>query len=919
LSALTDFFANATLRIAFLIALHACALLTLGTLMLVNAGGAPLAAAGRNFGRDIGWFGILKGTCIFLSVIAGLINHALPDSFFAAFYLCFNALAYASLARGTSLPGRWRKILLATIVAQGVATALQGVRFTEPLFPWLVALPGLCVLLFCIREALRHIPREERFRRAALFLLAAGLLSLALLDVFGGRRYYIRFQGWSNNTLSYYVRGETWPVALGTLSACTAMLGAWCGILSARNSLTTDRRPFGLKLSLLLLPLTVILITGGGFIILNSVNADANSRTARLYTVRLKTVAAILLNTEDHERAAILSTLIKTDTDLEGAFIARFSSEDTAPKPWLAADDSVPLPPVIYDWRRQGRPENRFFTSNLPFSTNIIEDSRGRCILLCHPWPEQAGDWLILRVSETSWIHTKGRAVTLAAVAILLTAFVGLSALVALFKAAHSRTWQRAHDKADALARARGESLAYLSHELRTPLQNVLGYTELLSLSRIDSSQLRFVQAVQSQSRHLLVLVNDFLDLAALEAGRLSIRSEPLSLRELVCETVEAARPRGAAKNLTLETRFAADAPDWVHGDAARLRQILSNLVDNAVKFTERGGVTVHLSGTSEPAGITLLVSDTGPGLDAEAAAKLFRPFERLQTRAEGTGLGLVMTRRLCEAQRGRIELSSQPGHGSEFRVWLPLLPCATPPAPAPTAPHSRPAGKCLNLLVVDDHPLIRELLAELLNGLGHQVTTAPTGKEALKLLAQNPFDGVLLDLNMPGLDGIQTATLLTSTSRDHGRPAPRLIGLSAEVSDDQRHQALAAGMEAFLVKPASLESIASLFPGVQKSSDTIADWIPADTTRRWRESYLLSLPGNLEQVELLAARSAWDEAKAEIHYLKNGALVAADPDLLRQIECLQSAAQQGDTGALAEACRHLRSAPGQGAAHLPL
>lgn len=919
MSALTDFFANATLRIAFLIALHACALLTLGTLMLVNAGGSPSETSGRSFGRAVGWFGILKGTCVFLSVIAGLINHALPDSFFAAFYLCFNALAYASLARAAGLPGRWRKILLGIIAAQGVATALHGVRFTEPLFPWLVALPGLCVLVLCIREALRDMSREERFRRAALFLLAAGLLSLALLDIFGGRRYYIRFQGWSNNTLSYYVKGETWPVALGTVSACIAMIGAWCGILSARNAQTNDRRPFGLKLSLLLLPLTVLLITGGGFIILNAVNADANARTAHLYTLRLKTVAAILLNTEDHERAAILSTLIKTDTDLEGAFIARFSSEGTTPKPWLTAENSVPLPPDIYDWRRQGRPENRFYTSKLPFHTNIIKDSRGRCILLCHPWPEQAGDWLILRVSETSWIHTKGRAVTLAAVAILLTAFVGLSALVALFKAANSRSWQRAHDKADALARARGESLAYLSHELRTPLQNVLGYTELLGLSRIDSSQLRFVQAVQSQARHLLVLVNDFLDLASLEAGRLAVRSEPLSLRELVRETVEAARPRAVAKNLSLETRVSADAPDWVKGDAARLRQILSNLVDNAVKYTERGGVTVHLSSTSEPAGVTLRVRDTGPGLDAVSAAKLFRPFERLQTRAEGTGLGLVMTRRLCEAQRGHIELSSQPGQGSEFRVWLPLTPCAAPPPPPPPALDSRPAGKRLKLLVVDDHPLIRELLAELLNGLGHQVTTARNGEEALKLHAQHSFDGVLLDLNMPGLNGIQTATLLTAASRDQGRPAPRLIGLSAEVSDAQRHQALVAGMEAFLVKPASLETIAALFPGVQKSSETIADWIPADTTRRWRESFLLSLPGNLDQVELLAAHSSWDEAKAEIHYLKNGALVAADPDLLRQIEFLQSAAQRCDATALAEACRLLRSASGNAAAFAPL
>ncbi|MFC7302330.1 hybrid sensor histidine kinase/response regulator [Cognatiluteimonas weifangensis] len=408
-------------------------------------------------------------------------------------------------------------------------------------------------------------------------------------------------------------------------------------------------------------------------------------------------------------------------------------------------------------------------------------------------------------------------------------ALAGLLALVALAlwwiaAAWRARLQQRhalrliAHERelAEQASLAKTRFLATLGHEVRTPMTGVLGMSELLLGTGLDARQRDYTEAIRRAGNHLLRLVNDALDLARIEAGKLELAPQPFSPQALVADVVALEAPMAQRKGLRFVQQVATDVPAVLLGDALRIRQILLNLLGNAIKFTEAGEVGVRAEPLA-PQGVRFVISDTGPGLDAEQQARLFRRFEqaegpRTAARYGGSGLGLAISQELAAAMGGRIDVDSAPGAGTRFTVELPLPPAAAAaaaPVATPAAPGARPP---LELLLVEDEPTVAEVLAGLLRVQGHRVVHAAHGLAALTAAAGARFDLALLDLDLPGMDGLALAQAL----RAQGVAMP-LLAITARADAEAEPQARAAGFDGFLRKPLTgamlAEAIEALLP----------------------------------------------------------------------------------------------------------
>jgi signal transduction histidine kinase/streptogramin lyase/ActR/RegA family two-component response regulator len=373
--------------------------------------------------------------------------------------------------------------------------------------------------------------------------------------------------------------------------------------------------------------------------------------------------------------------------------------------------------------------------------------------------------------------------------------------------------WRLAEHKrevAEQASQAKTRFLATLGHEVRTPMTGVLGMCELLLGTPLAPQQRRYADTIRAAGDHLLRLVNDALDLARIEAGKLSLQPADFDLAALVEQVAALSRPLATAKGLAFQVRMDPGLPPALHGDVSRVRQILLNLLGNAVKFTERGEVALRLSpALGEPGcGIRLEVADTGPGLDPAQQARLFRRFEQadgVALRHGGSGLGLAICRELAAAMGGAITLVSRPGDGSRFIVELPLpwaRPADTDAAERRATPEPVPAAR---LLLVEDDPTVAEAITGLLRARGHGVVHAAHALAALaELRADAGFDALLCDLDLPGMDGFALARQVRALG--HAMP---LVAVTARSDAEVEAQARAGGFACFVRKPVTSEVLA--------------------------------------------------------------------------------------------------------------
>ncbi len=438
--------------------------------------------------------------------------------------------------------------------------------------------------------------------------------------------------------------------------------------------------------------------------------------------------------------------------------------------------------------------------------------------------------------------------------------------------------------------RLKSEFLAKVSHELRTPLQSLLGYSELLR-GRVaaEPQAAAWLDAVRSHGELMTRLVNDLIDLGAVQAGTLRLQARVAAPGDLLRAAVEGLRPRAAAKGLALHCVVDASVPRAVELDDARLRQVVFNLAGNAVKFTARGEIAVQLR--AEPAGasdvrLVLTVRDTGPGIAPGDRARLFTAFARLEPTAqqEGAGVGLALTAALCAAMGGGVTVESELGRGSTFTATVLGRIARAEDLPAlPAAHDTNLAGR--RVLVVDDNLLVRELFQSVLLAAGAQVSGVGTLAEARAALAAEEFAAVVLDGSLPDGSGFALAEELRAARRHL-----RIIGASAHAGDAERAQARAAGMNAFLVKPvAPAELVAAV--GVPAAAAPVAAPRPAGLEALFRAE------GQAKQAELARAVAAgdWPAVRAAAHHLANSASVVRDLPLQEACNALVEAAEAGD------------------------
>ncbi|WP_409020714.1 response regulator [Brevundimonas vesicularis] len=394
---------------------------------------------------------------------------------------------------------------------------------------------------------------------------------------------------------------------------------------------------------------------------------------------------------------------------------------------------------------------------------------------------------------------------------------------------------EAARDKANAASEAKSAFLGVISHELRTPMNGVLGAAQLLSASRLEPTQREYLSIIRNSGDNLLNLLNDILDMTKIEAGKMNFEVVDVEVEELNRRVIGPFVAQAEAKGLQFVHEFQGEVPAVVRGDPLRVCQVVQNLLSNAVKFTDRGTIRYVVRGTrlsDRRVRFDFSVSDSGSGISEEDLTRLFQPFTQVDNsstrRFGGTGLGLTIARRMAHIMGGDITVSSRLGHGSTFTLSLDgeVVEWNTAKA-TPDFDPAQLAGGQLNVLVVEDHPVNRMILEAWMSEVGHRTSTAEHGEEALKLVASQRFDLIIMDVNMPVMDGL-TATRRIREGQTPNADTP-IVVLSASARSEDHEAGLAAGADAYIDKPIDFRQLAALLAEVPAGRSALAHLSRAD------------------------------------------------------------------------------------------